>query len=401
MRRGWFKRVVEDVRHTRGSREIEVYLRLLGSGTMALARRRRLTADPSPIPIVVVGRARGEAARPATGAERKSVGIVGSHGAWTTHPQTNHLLPNLPTSPLAHLYNTFVKEKSKESGQSYKAVVSGHARREGMLGQRKRNHYDERWNARFKELLSYRSEHGDCNVPFKHGKLGNWVASQRAAYVANSIAQDRVDRLDSIGFRWAIRKTGPILPWETRFNELVQYKAKHGDCIVPQRQGQLGTWVSNQRFNYKEGKLSQDRVNRLNGIDFKWALVEKGPNVPWKTRFDQLVQYKTNHGNCIVPQRQGPLGNWVHTQRKAYMAGSLSQDRIDRLNGIGFNWTPPLGSPTRRKAPPSTRKQSLSRKEVSSPDTNVDSTFKGATPSRLNHLLLMAQLEGRIEPQPE
>ena len=56
----------------------------------------------------------------------------------------------------------------------------------------------------------------------------------------------------------------------------------------------------------------------------------------------------------------------------------LSQDRIDRLNGIGFDWTPPRGGSRKRKAPPSTRKMSLSRKErVSSPGTNVNSPSVG------------------------
>ena len=61
------------------------------------------------------------------------------------------------------------------------------------------------------------------------------------------------------------------MPWETQFNELVQYKAKHGDCNVPRKQGQFGRWVDKQRFNYKKGKLSQDRINRLNGIGFDWT----------------------------------------------------------------------------------------------------------------------------------
>ena len=111
---------------------------------------------------------------------------------------------------------------------------------EGRLGQQKRNLYDEQWNARFKELLDYRSQHGDCNVPQKHGTLGTWVTSQRSAYRDEKLAQDRIDRLNSIGFKWTLKEGGPKVPWETRFNELVQYKAKHGDCNIPRRQGQLG-----------------------------------------------------------------------------------------------------------------------------------------------------------------
>ncbi|EJK71270.1 hypothetical protein THAOC_07311, partial [Thalassiosira oceanica] len=37
--------------------------------------------------------------------------------------------------------------------------------------------------------------------------------------------------------------TPSTMPWETRYDELVQYKAKHGDCNVPwDHQGKLGVW---------------------------------------------------------------------------------------------------------------------------------------------------------------
>ena len=111
-------------------------------------------------------------------------------------------------------------------------------------GGQRRNKHDEKWNARFKELLHYRTEHGDCNVPNRQGKLGQWVTNQRTAYMVGSLAQDRIDRLNSVDFKWAQREAA--VPWESRFNELVQYKAKHGDCNVPGSQGKLGTWVNNQ-----------------------------------------------------------------------------------------------------------------------------------------------------------
>ena len=63
----------------------------------------------------------------------------------------------------------------------------------------------------------------------------------------------------------------------------------------------------------------------------------------------------------------------MQNQRTTYKRDKLSQDRIDRLDGIGFDWTPPIGGSRKRKAPPSTRKHSLPRKErVSSPSTNVN-----------------------------
>ena len=147
------------------------------------------------------------------------------------------------------------------------------------------------------------------------------MRSQRKAYKAGSLAQDRIDWLINIGFKWALNVKCSEVPWETRFNELVQYEAKHGDCNVPKKQGTLGTWVRSQRAAYKAGSLAQDRIDRLSSIDFKWALKEA--DVPWETRFNELVQYKEKHGDCNVPQRQGQLGTWVDKQRFNCMKGKL------------------------------------------------------------------------------
>ena len=169
---------------------------------------------------------------------------------------------------------------------------------EGRLGQR-RNKGDEQWDSRFNEVVQYKAKHGDCNVTFSQANLGKWVSRQRAAYNANSLAQDRIDRLSSIGFKWAMKEAVQAVPWETRFNELVQYKTKSGHCNVPQSQGQLGTWVRTQRKACKDNSLAQDRIDQLNGIGFKWAFGAtkggSGPTVPCKTIVDGA---SVKNGDC-------------------------------------------------------------------------------------------------------
>jgi len=221
---------------------------------------------------------------------------------------------------------------------------------EGELGQQQKKR-SKQWDARrfeerFEELLKYRSQHGDCNVPTRQGKLGAWVKYCRKAHRANSLEQGCIDRLNSIGFKWTLTEQ---VPWETRYNELVQYKAKHGDCNIPCRQGKLGQWVSHQRVAYLADSLAQDRIDRLISIGFKWALKEGC----WDTKFQELVRYKAKHGECKVPRSQGPLGTWAGKQRTTYRKGKLKQDRIDRLNGIGFDWTPSSGDYRKRKPLPS------------------------------------------------
>ena len=248
----------------------------------------------------------------------------------------------------------------------------------GRVGHQRRNKHDEQWDSRFNEIVQYKVKHGDCDVPTRQGKLGAWVKLQRNTYMANSLAQDRIDRLNGIGFKWAMKQAaGPKVPWETRFNQLVQYKTNHGDCHVPSSQGKLGTWVRTQRIAYKANSLAQDRIDQLSGIDFKWAMGAtkggSGPIVPWETRFNELVQYKTKSGHCnVLTKCQGKLGEWVSTQRKAYKANSLAQDRIDRLSSIGFKWA--MKQTTGPKVPWETRFNELVQYKANHGDCHVPSS---------------------------
>jgi len=70
-------------------------------------------------------------------------------------------------------------------------------------------------------------------------------------------------------------------------------------------------------------------------------------NERWEIMFRLMCKYKEAHGNCLVPNRYKDLpqlGSWVSTQRshyKALKAGdltSLTQERVDLLESIGFVW---------------------------------------------------------------
>jgi Helicase associated domain len=125
-------------------------------------------------------------------------------------------------------------------------------------------------------------------------------------------------------------------------------------------------WVNKQRMEKKfldEGKrtsMTLDKVANLESIDFAWAK-RKGDH-SWMEKYQELKRYKERHGNCDVPTKYAPspsLGRWVSTQRSEYKKrqggrGSrlLTQDKIDRLNLLGFTWEmlprplDPLPSPT-------------------------------------------------------
>lgn len=57
----------------------------------------------------------------------------------------------------------------------------------------------------FDELKKYKNYHGNCNVLKSRPedkKLANWAANQRAFYNNNKLSEDRIKRLEDIGFEW-------------------------------------------------------------------------------------------------------------------------------------------------------------------------------------------------------
>ena len=140
--------------------------------------------------------------------------------------------------------------------------------------------------------------------------------------------------------------------WNLRLEELKEFKRVHGHCNVPTlypSNKQLGSWVGTQRsqyFKFKDGKaakITQERIDALNELGLQWALHED----KWNLRLEELKEFKRVHGHCNVPTlypSNKQLGSWVGTQRSQYFkfkdgkAAKITQERIDALNELGFQW---------------------------------------------------------------
>ena len=154
--------------------------------------------------------------------------------------------------------------------------------------------------------------------------------------------------------------------WHRKFKALLEFREKNGHCLVPNRYNedpQLGSWVSTQRRQYKLMKLNNsppmnaERVKLLESIGFVWSTRDPR-HVPWEVRFQQLLEYKRENGDCLVPigHKVNPkLSNWVSTQRQEYKlflrgkSSRITKNRIQRLNDIGFVWEAHRGTKGRKQ----------------------------------------------------
>jgi Helicase associated domain len=217
--------------------------------------------------------------------------------------------------------------------------------------------FNARWNAMFEKLKEYKKCHGHCAVPQRYEcadgtKLGVWVSIQRTAGTSDSeMNRMRRQALDAIGFVWQVRE--PTYTKEKQWNDMFQllqeYQAAHGDCLVPndyvtKDKKPLGRWVQTQRSEFASGKLFKDlykdRLQKLYSIGFvPRALPDDSDDSRWTRLFDQLMEYQRQHGDCLVPSKypkDRELGNFVKGLRAE--ADTLSRDRREQLDAIGFAW---------------------------------------------------------------
>ena len=192
------------------------------------------------------------------------------------------------------------------------------------------------WEQSFISAKEYYLAHGNLDVPTnfksKDGKhLGNWVLRQRQLYKSNSLTDEQVKKLNSIGMDW-MHRVDRI--WENGFLEAKNYSEEYGNLSVPKNYRSntdfsLGIWIQRQRSLYKNNKISEDRVKRLTGIGMNW-----NPD-SWEHRFELVKQYYEEHGDINISQKeviQGVwLGKWIVSQKKAMQEGKLTNEQIDML----------------------------------------------------------------------
>jgi hypothetical protein len=203
---------------------------------------------------------------------------------------------------------------------------------------------ERRWNKAFGYLLAYVEAEGHARVPQSHRTadgypLGRWVAHQRTK--KDSLSADRRERLDGVdGWVW----DGVAAAWDEGFGHLLAYVEAEGHALVPQIHRTddgylLGSWVSHQRSG--KDTLSEERRQRLDEVGFVWDAQDYA--AAWEEGFGHILAYVKADGHALVPKGYRTadgytLGTWCNTQRRSKRDGTLSPERLQRLDAVGFIW---------------------------------------------------------------
>jgi hypothetical protein len=120
------------------------------------------------------------------------------------------------------------------------------------------------------ELKQFKDKHNHCNIPYPTDRaLSSWTNAQRQLYKKGRLAVEQITLLESIGFIWEPQESH----WLKMYSELKQFKDEHNHCNIPDKKfGVLSRWGHAQRQSYKKGKLSLDKIQKLQAIGFQWIL---------------------------------------------------------------------------------------------------------------------------------
>ena len=130
--------------------------------------------------------------------------------------------------------------------------------------------YESKWLMRYNELKSYMKEHGHGFVPkgATTKRLYRWIKNQRMS--RKQMPPHRKKLLDEIEFIWDVRTHR----WESFYNLLQRFAEREGHYDVPARHKEdgelLGKWCANQKRLNKEGKLTQERYQKLKDLGVEW-----------------------------------------------------------------------------------------------------------------------------------
>ena len=75
------------------------------------------------------------------------------------------------------------------------------------------------------------------------------------------------------------------------------------------------------------------------GLDFRPnQLYKMHWDDKWNAMFEEYIKYKAAHGKDPSKDVKD-LGDWASLQRMKYRKGTIKEDRSERLNGVGFDFT--------------------------------------------------------------
>jgi hypothetical protein len=199
---------------------------------------------------------------------------------------------------------------------------------------------DGMWMAQFEKLKEFKIKFGHCNVEIErknYSALAQWLSVQRDDKKKGVLPLEHETILNELGVVWDVRDA----KWRAMYEQLRQYYTEHGNSDVPHRSKDnplLAAWIDYQRERKDKNALTVEQVGLLDEIGFTWKRRDRGS---WEDRLAEVIAFKEKHGHCNIPLSitdPPKLGAFINAMRFQRNKGTLSAERIAKLDAVGFVW---------------------------------------------------------------
>lgn len=237
-----------------------------------------------------------------------------------------------------HIYNGRRKGRSLNEEQIKKLE---------SIGMRWEDRKDIIWLSRYEMLKKYKDENGMIDVPKDYAAedgfmLGAWVKRQILRYKKGEFTEEQVRLLLEIGVCLESLTFDEI--WDRNYDAALKWYSENGNLNVPKNYKTesgifLKTWLHNQKYDYKNNKLSEEKAEKLRQIGMNF---EYKKDTVWYENYKFAVDYYKIHGDLDVPAAYRldngfVLGDWVARQRRN--KSKLSDEQVKALDSIGMVWS--------------------------------------------------------------
>ncbi|GHV39941.1 hypothetical protein FACS189490_04330 [Clostridia bacterium] len=214
---------------------------------------------------------------------------------------------------------------------------------------------EDSWEKRYALLEAYKNEHGSvADISQEYVVegiwLGKWLAILRRIKTGEingrSLTEEQVQKLETLGVKWDYSWKEET--WAENYAEAVAYFNEHGNSEIPQNYvlpngKKLGLWIAKQRRDFNDGKLSEEKIKKLNNIDMRF---DNALELQWEMKYAAAKAYFEKHGDLKVPnefrtENGITLGVWINNlkQTRKNCLRKISKEQLAMLDNLNMVWS--------------------------------------------------------------
>jgi superfamily II DNA or RNA helicase len=170
-------------------------------------------------------------------------------------------------------------------------------------------------------------------------QLGSWSSDKRHDKKEGKLVDDKIKRLEKISeWYWELDD-----PFNESYNKLKGWieenKKIPSQTSKNEQEKQLGIWCNSKRQNKKNGKLTEDKIKKLEELDeWYWEL-----NDLFDDKYNELKKWigknKKLPSMMSKDEQEKQIGSWCCSRRRDKKKNRLSENKIKKLEKLdGWYW---------------------------------------------------------------